>query len=111
MAEPPGHCRTIALQRQHVGKAPGIKAGTSELPVLDARLWAWPDPVPSPTPLHLATTRNRDKTLWSEPLPLLRKKNQHQGTLWWQVPRGVPCLQELAEQIKVVFFQRNDQRG
>lgn len=50
MAEPPGHCRTIALQRQHVGKAPGIKAGTSELPVLDARLWAWPDPVPSPTP-------------------------------------------------------------
>lgn len=47
--------------------------GTSELPVLDAQLWAQPDPVPSPTPLHPATTSNRDKILWSELLPLLCK--------------------------------------
>lgn len=37
-AELPGCHRTSALQKQHVDKALGTKAGTSKLPVLDAWL-------------------------------------------------------------------------
>lgn len=63
------HCSA----KQHIGKALRTKVGTSELPVLDAGLQAWPDTVPFPTPLHWATASNSNKLVWSELLLLLRK--------------------------------------
>lgn len=87
-----------------------LKVGTSKLPVLDVGLRAQPDSGPSPNPCVRLPPATRTK-----PFGLNRccrcAKARRQGALCWRAPRGVPCLGEPAEQIKVVFFQIKDQRG
>lgn len=69
---------------------------------------AWPDPASSPAPLHHLLPS------WTQPSPATGTKSFGPAALAQNpsaVPRVVPHPWELAEQIKVVFFQLKDQRA
>lgn len=82
--------------------------GTSKLPVFECMATAWPDPAPSPAPLHPLPPS------WTQPPSATGTKPFGPAALAQNpraVPKVVPHLWELTEQMKVVFFQIKDQRA